>query len=233
MAKSIIFDTGPLISLVTNNLLWMLKPLKERFKGEFYITPAVKKELIDKAFSTKRFELEAFQVSQYIRKGILKIIDNKEIKKIASKLLDLGNHSFKAKGEYIKIVHDAEIEALAADAAINADAVVIDERTARLLLENSPKLTQLMEKRLGCKVIPNKDNIKQFKKILKDVQIIRSTELVTVAYKTGLLDRYLIERSKLIKNPKRRLLGAALWAVKLRGCSISSKEIKQIVNLEA
>jgi hypothetical protein len=230
--RSIVFDTGPLISLVTNNLLWILKPLKERFKGEFYITPSVKKELIDKAFLTKRFELEAFQVSQYIRKGILKIIDNKEIKQTTKKLMDLGNHSFRARGEYIKIIHDAEVEALAADAVINANAVVIDERTARLLLENSPKLTQLMEKRLEAKVIPNKENIKQFKKILKDVQIIRSTELVTIAYKIGLLDRYLIEKSKLIKNPKKRLLDAALWAVKIRGCSISSKEIKQIIELE-
>lgn len=162
--RSIVFDTGPIISLVTNNLLWILKPLKERFKGGFYITPAVKKELIDKAFLTKRFELEAFQVSQYIKKGILRIIDNKEIKKISKQLMDLGNHSFKARGEYINLIHTAEIETLAADAVINADAVVIDERTARLLLENSPKLTQLMEKRLECKVIPNKKNIKDFKR---------------------------------------------------------------------
>jgi hypothetical protein len=231
-SKSLVFDTGPLISLVTNNLLWILEPLKKQFKGEFYITPAVKKELIDKAFLTKRFELEAFQTSQYIRKGILKIIDNKEIRKITMKLMNLGNRSFKSRGEHIKIIHDAEVESLAADAAIGANAVVVDERTIRLLLENSPKLTQLMEKRLNAKVIPDKKNIKDFKKILKDVQIIRSTELVAVAYKMGLLDRYLIERSKLIKNPKKRLLDAALWAVKIRGCSISGKEIKKIVELE-
>ena len=42
--RSIIFDTGPIISLVTNNMLWLLEPLKKQFKGEFYITKSVKKE---------------------------------------------------------------------------------------------------------------------------------------------------------------------------------------------
>ena len=51
--RSIIFDTGPIISLTMNNLIWTLKHLKRQFKGDFLITPAVKKELIEKPFRTK------------------------------------------------------------------------------------------------------------------------------------------------------------------------------------
>ena len=232
MARSIIFDTGPIISLITNNLIWILEPLKKRFKGEFYITPAVKKELIDKALRTKRFEFEALQISQLLKKKILKIADNKEVAKLSKKLLYLANHSFKARGNWINIVSQAEIEALATDAVLNSEAAVIDERTIRLLLENSPNLTNLMERRTHSKVIPNKQSIKEFKKLLENVHIIRSTELVVVAYKLGLLNDYLVERSELVRNPKKRLLDAALWAVKVRGCSISGKEIKQIIQLE-
>jgi len=231
MTKSIIFDTGPIISLVTNNLLWILKPLKKRFGGEFYITPAVKKELIDKALSIKRFEFEALQIYRLIEKGILKIIDNEEIQKLSKKLISLANQSFKARGNWINIVSSAEIEALAADAVLNSDAAVIDERTIRLLLENSPNLTNLMKKRLRCPVVPNKKNIKEFKSLLENVNIIRSTELAVVAYKLGLLNEFLV-KSDMIRNPKKRLLDAILWAVKVRGCSISGKEIKKIITLE-
>lgn len=228
--RSIIFDTGSLISLVTNNLLWILEPLKKQFKGEFYITPAVKKELIDKPLNIHRFELEAMEVYTYIKKGILKIIDDKKIKLTAEKLLHYANHSFKAHGRWIKIVDEAEIETVAADAILDAEAVVIDERTVRILLENSIKLTELMENKLHCKIQPNKENIKEFKKILEDVQIIRSTELVTIAYRLGLLDSYILDK---IDSPKKRLLNAALWALKIRGCAISRKEIDEILALEA
>jgi len=230
--KSIIFDTGPIISLATNNLLWILEPLKKKFKGKFYITPSTKYELIDRALKIRRFEFEAMQIYKLLQDGILEVIGGNEIKKLSEKLIDLANHSFQAKNNWVKIVSPAETETLAADAVLDADAAVIDERTIRLLLENSPNLTKLMEFRLKYKVQPNKDNIREFKKILKNVQIIRSTELVTVAYKLGLFKDYMI-RTDSIKNPKQRLLNAVLWAVKVRGCSVSKNEIDRIVKLES
>ena len=57
--KSIVFDTGPIISLTLNNLLWIIEPLHDRFGGEFYITKAVYKELIDRPLSTKKYKFEA------------------------------------------------------------------------------------------------------------------------------------------------------------------------------
>lgn len=229
--KSIVFDTGPIISLVTNNLLWLLEPLKKKFNGNFYITPAVKKELIDKALKTKRFEFEALQISKLISDGVLEIIDNKEIRQLSNKLLSLANNSIKVRGRWMNIVSMAEIEVLAADAVLESDAAVIDERTIRMLLENSYNLTDLMEHRFRSKVVVSKDNIKEFKKRLENVQIIRSTELAVVAYKLGLLNDFII-KSDQIRNPRKRLLDAVLWAVKVRGCSVSGKEIKKIIALE-
>jgi hypothetical protein len=160
------------------------------------------------------------------------VIKNEDIHKVADKLMDLANHSFKAKGKWIQIVSKPEIEALAADAILNSDATIIDERTIRLLIENSPNLTMLMEQRLEQKIEPNKNNIKEFKNILKDVRVLRSTELVTIAYKIGLLDKYLIKEEP-EKKARVKLLNAILWAVKVRGCAISHEEIDQIVKLEA
>ena len=230
--KSIGFDTGPIISLVTNNLLWLIEPLKKQYGGRFFITPAVKKELIDKSFMTKRFEFEALQISKLIRKGVFEIIDTPDIRDMRKKLLNWANNSFNARGRWLKIVSDAEIEVLAADAVLDAEATVIDERTARMMLENPSSLTRLFERKLHSKITSNKESIKNFQKQLKDVQIIRSTELVTLAYKMGLLDDYLVEKSNLVKEPKKRLLDAALWAVKVRGCSVSKAEIDEIIRKE-
>ena len=35
--KALIFDSGAIITLALNNLLYILKPLKKEFGGEFYI----------------------------------------------------------------------------------------------------------------------------------------------------------------------------------------------------
>jgi hypothetical protein len=130
-------------------------------------------------------------------------------------------------------VSDAEIEVLAADAVMATEVTVVDERTVRLLLENPDSLKELLQRKLHRKVDMDRENTDKIRNILKDVQIIRSTELVTVAYKLGILDKYLVDKSDFIKEPKKRLLDAALWAVKIRGCSISSQEIDEILDKEA
>ena len=71
--KTLFFDTGPLISITMNHILWILKPLKKHFNGNFFITEAVKKELVDKPLKTKRFKLEAIQSLQQINKQIIEI----------------------------------------------------------------------------------------------------------------------------------------------------------------
>ena len=49
----------------------VLEELKKRYDGEFYITPAVKKELIDRPLKGKLFKLEALQLMSFISKGII------------------------------------------------------------------------------------------------------------------------------------------------------------------
>ncbi len=60
------------------------------------------------------------------------------------------------------------------------------------------------------------------------MKLIRSVELVSVAYELGLLDKYLVN----VPNPKKTLLEAVLWGVKLNGCSVSEREIEEIVRIE-
>jgi len=54
-----VFDAGSIISLTTNNLLWLLPPLKERFGGSFLITNGVADELIKKPLATRKYKLDS------------------------------------------------------------------------------------------------------------------------------------------------------------------------------
>lgn len=224
--KSLIFDTGPIISLVTNNSLWILKPLKQKFNGEFYITQKVKKELIDKPLRTKKFKFEAITILEYINDGTLKISKQSVYPK-AEILLSLANNIFKIKNKYLNIVSKGEMEALALTSNLKANALVIDERTTRMLLENQSALTKILSNKLHAKVTIDKNNLKKFQKELTKINIIRSSELLTIAYELGLFNKYL-------KNGvnKRTLLDGLLWGTRLRGCSISTQEINDIIRLE-
>ena len=138
--KAIVFDTGPVISLALNNLLGILAKLKKKYKGEFYISNAVKNELIDRPLKTKKFKFEALQVLKIINENTLTLKDNKEVEEKSTKLLDLANSIFIAYGKKITIVHKAEITGIALCLQLDAEAFVVDERTSRLLLEDYTRL---------------------------------------------------------------------------------------------
>ena len=226
--KAIVFDAGPIISLTTNNLLFLLRDLKKRYKGRFYIPAAVRKELVDKPLETNRYKFEALQVMAMIEEGVLEIIHSEEIHKKAIKMLNLANSCFLAKGQPLKIIQFGEAEGMAAALSLNADAYVVDERTNRLLIENPDSLVHLWEHKLNTQIVVEKDNLKEFRKMTSSIRSLRSVELVACAYENHLLDRYLVK----IKNPRHMLLEGMLWGLKMNGCAISRREIEQIVKIE-
>jgi hypothetical protein len=226
--NAIIFDAGPFISLTLNNLLNLVKPLEKKFNGAFYISKAVRGELVEKPITTKKFEFEALQVLNYIEKGIIKVIDNKEIDDKSVKLLDLANHIFKAKDNFMQVVHYGEISAVAACLYLDSNVLVVDERTLRLLIEDPKKLKNILEHKLHTRIEVNSENLKRFTEEVKNIKLIRSIELVTLAYEFGLLEQYVPNRP----DGNKILLESVLWGVKLDGCSVSKREIEQIMRLE-
>ena len=227
--KSLIFDAGPIISLATNNLLWIIEPLKKEFDGKFYLTEAVRKELVDRPLETKKFKFEAIQVEKLIENKILEVIDNDFIRDKTPSLLNTANEIFKAYNDYyMRIVHFAEISVIAAAVSLNADAIVIDEKTTRLLIENPSRLVEILKRTLHTSIRVNENNLKEFRSIAGKINTIRSIELVTVAYEHGILDDYITK----ITDARKNLLESVLWGVKLNGCAVSKDEIEQIVRIE-
>lgn len=227
--KSLIFDAGPIISLATNNLLWILEPLKKEFNGKFYLTEPVRRELVDRPLETKKFKFEAIQVEKLIENGVLEAVDNAFIREKTPGLLNTANEIFRAYNNYMRIVHFAEISVIAAAVNLNADAIVIDEKTTRFLIENPKIILEILRKTLHTPISINESNLKEFENNVKGIRTIRSVELVTIAYEHGILDKYITK----IPDARKNLLESVLWGVKLNGCAVSKDEIEQILRIEA
>ena len=149
----------------------------------------------------------------FISRGVIKPYPLKYVKKLnlyTVKLLNLANNMFICQGVNMKIVHTAEMEALALANMINADAIVVDERNIRVLVENPRRLAGLLSKKLHSPVKVNKTFENDFLNEVKDVKVIRSVELMAVAYDFGITDRYIIKK---IILPKVSILEKAFLRV--------------------
>lgn len=221
--KALFFDTGPIITLVMSRLVWILPELKKKYGGKFYITPAVKRELVTRPMEIKRFEFEALQALKLIKDGVLEVYEDVPQKEVA-RLHAIANSSFKIEGRNMEIIQSGEIESVVCALQAGAEAMVMDERTLRLFIENGEEMKALLERRFQKPITVEKENMKSFSQELGGIKIIRSIELVGVAYKMKLLDSYLPTQ----KNGREILLEAVLWAAKFNGAAVTEHEVEEI-----
>ncbi len=223
--KAIIFDSGSLINLSMNGLLYILYPLKQHLQGKFLITEKVKYETLDRPIKIPRFQLEALRIKQLLKNQTLETpeslgITTREIQSLTAELKEKANNLIKVRNKPISIVSDAEMSCLALSSILTEkqiqNLIAIDERTTRILAEKPENLEALMSKKMKAQATLSGNNFKPFRKY----KFLRSSELVYVAYKLGLLD---------IKDP--RALEAALLATKFKGSSISFEEINLLKKL--
>jgi len=217
ISKALIFDSSTIITLALSNMLSVLAPLKEAFGGEFLITPAVKEEIVDTPINQKRFELEALLISNLIKKGVIEVSNPPELDKEAENAMKIGNSIFTAHDETIKIIHQGESSCIALAKILSKNYQVllaIDERTTRILVEKPENIQKLFEKKLHTSVRADKSKFSYF----EDFSIIRSSELLFLAYKKGIID--------LPAEPE-TAIDALLFAAKFKGCSISFNEINK------
>lgn len=218
--KVLILDSGILINFSMNGLLYLFKELKEETSVRFAITDKVFYEVVERPLNVPRFELGALRVKNLVDEKIIEYpkdlgINKKEVEKLTGDLMDKANHCIKAKGKWIKIVSEAEISCLALSKILTSkkieNLIGLDERTTRVLSEKPDNLVKIMEKKLHEKVELSRKNLSVFKKF----EFLRSTELVYVAHKLGVLNVY-----------GKKALEAVLYATKYKGSSVSSDEIK-------
>lgn len=225
--KAIVFDSGTLISFSMNGMLDLIKKLKDVFKGRFLITNEVKKEIIDKPLTIKRFELEGLRLKQLLDQGVLELpsaigVKEAELSKKIEEVMKVSNNTYMGSKGPINLIARGEASCFALSSLLIEkkikNVMAVDERTARSLVEKPNELGKYLGKKLHTKITLNTQNCKFFSQF----KIIRSSELVYIAYKKGLVD---------LKNGS-TVLDALLYAVKFKGCAISGDEIREIKRIK-
>ena len=158
----LIFDTSTIISLATNNLLNALVELKKKFKGDFLISDAVRREILDNPLSSKKYKLEAIIISELIQNNVFRVYSKINIEQKTMRVLNLGNNIFSAYGNNIHMLDKAEVETLVL-AQLLKGVYIVDERNMRLMVEDYKKLALLLERKLDTKIKINNQNLKLFK----------------------------------------------------------------------
>ena len=222
MAKYLIFDSGVLINLAQSCLLSIFRDLNKTFQGEFIIPDTVKYETIDHPIKIKKFGWGAMRIKALLDDEIIKLpeteelVTEKELREKTNEVMDRINNAFSSDGKSIHLVERGESECLALSLLLSErkieNAVVIDERTARMVCEDPEKLQKLMSEKLEAKLELKENGLKEFQKI----KVLRSPELMYIAYKKGLIDS------------DTHKLEAMLYGLKFGGCSISEKEVQAI-----
>jgi len=225
MTKYLIFDSGPLINITQNCLISAFRDLETIFQGSFIATPGVIYESIIHPMKIKRFEWGAIRMQSLLDEEIIRplseteLVNEEELKTRTQEIMNKANNALFSEGKPIHLIERGESECLALASMLNErnikNAVVIDERTARMICEDPKKLKDLMESKLHAKIKVNEDNFKIFQKI----KVLRSTELMYTAFKRKLMDT------------DKRKLEAVLYALKYGGCSVSEREVEFMKNV--
>lgn len=219
----LIFDSSSLISITMNGLLNEFRELKKVFPGKFIIPQEVKTEIINKPLQIKRFELEAIKLNELLKENVLELpesigINSSEISNETKKLLEIANNTFfENKEKEIHLIDSGETACLVLSKILTKkgtkNLIVIDERTTRLLSEKPENLKKLLIKKIHTGINIKKENLKNF----SGIKMVRSAELMFIAYKKGLM-----------KLKDKNTLDAVLYALKFKGCGISGKEIESL-----
>lgn len=220
--KALIFDSGPLINLSMNGLLFILEDLKKDFDGKFLITESVRREVVDKPMNVQKFELGAVRIQNLIDKGVLEApssmgINPDKIRADTERIRIAANHSIRLRSQPITIVSDAEMSCIALANELKKHGVdvlvAVDERTTRILSEAPTELERIMSSKLHHDIKVDIRNLGDF----KSIKFIRSSELVYVAYKKGFIE---LQGNKVLE--------ALVYATKFKGAAISFDELDQL-----
>ena len=197
----------------------LFKHLKEREKVSFIIPESVYYESVERPLKIKRFELNAVRIKNAVENGFLEIAKTTpEIKNMMNELSTITADLCRADGKKITLINKGEAETLALMKEINSKILLIDERTTRMIIEEPQNLMSFLQHRHKCKITINNGRMDEFKSFFTNINVIRSVELIALAYDDGAFEMQM-KKSK-------QALEAALFAAKYAGCAVSAKEIK-------
>lgn len=220
-SHDILCDSSALISLGDSCLDSLLYFLHERFHLRFIIPPEVEQEIITRPISSglHQYYFSALKMQKALEDGVLVKTAVGE-SSLTQQFLQAANHLFFLKGQPLQLLHPGEAGMLAIAQQLGVSTLLIDERTTRMLVEAPFRMKAHLEEEFGIHVMVNKSNLDRFAELTRDMQILRSSEMLILGYENGFLNHF---------SRPRDALEAALYKVKFTGCSIGFEEIKEFL----
>lgn len=219
----VICDSSSLISLSETCNIEALGFLSKNSRMRFYISPAVEKEIIFNPLNYTQHAFSAMRLKKQVLDGVLKVASANP-KPEYDALYDLSNHLFSVNGNPLKILQAGELECMAVYRKVRADAMLVDEKTARLVIESPRKLLETLRAEYRSRVDLNESAGVKLEELLSGVKVFRSSELLALAYGKGFFDGY--------KPVAADAFHAAEYAARNAGCSISAKELAEYEKLK-
>ncbi len=214
----IVADSSAIISLATN----CLSPALALLNTKIFVTPTVYNEVVVNPMNSKRYALESLRIKKLFSEHAIEIKEPDD--EVTRTILNCCNSVFESRHVPLNVIHRGEAEVMALAKEIKADAILVDERTTRLFIEDPVQLKGVLTGRINREIHVNNSQLKKLSILLPDVPILRSAEVAAVAYERGILDKYLYPE-------KNKVLEAVLYSLKFSGCSISWDEIKDYLRL--
>lgn len=216
-------DSSTLIALAETGTLDALAHLKKKTGARFFVPPAVVFESIEHPEQIQRFAFSAFRIEKALTDGWIERTPGKVAPSKTRDILQSANNVFSVNGQSLKVLHQGEAEALAAYREMQANAILVDEKTTRLFIEDTAILQQSLEQEYRGSVKVNAKALESLRRLLEGFNAVRSTEILAIAYEKGYFDGY-------GKNAD-AAFHAALFAVRNAGCSITTHELLEYQEL--
>jgi predicted nucleic acid-binding protein len=218
--NNIVFDSSAIISISEKCFIAILEKLAKNSNASFLIPQAVNYEIVEHPLQIRRFELNAIRIKKAVEKGWIKVMPrDQETQRQMQKLLETANNAFFIGDKPITLIQEGEAEALALAKEIGAKIVVIDERTARMILEDPMRLKERLSRGIDKEIKADNNKLSEIKKMLSGIEIVRSCELIALAFEKGYFENELSQSNQAIE--------AALFALRYSGCAVSEQEITE------
>ncbi len=106
---------------------------------------------------------------------------------------------------------------------MSAGALLVDEKTTRMLLEAPQRLHEVMKTEYPQGVTLDEGILREWREATKGIFVMRSTELLALAAERGFFSEYGAEAHK--------ALHAALLSLRSSGCSLTSNELREYTQM--
>jgi predicted nucleic acid-binding protein len=221
--KSIVCDSSALISLADTCNVDAFKFLTANGLN-FVITPVVREEIVNRPLTIKKYAFSASRLQKSITEGSLKLVESLTLHEQTKRILEIANNLVYIGNKPIELIQDGEAECLAIFASASAKALLVDEKTTRMLIENPSRLVDNLQSEYRDKPRLDEAKLAQFAALTHGIICMRSSELLAIAFEKGFFDEY--------KDRKQEAFKAAIYSLREAGCGLTANEIAEYEGME-